>query len=198
MMRAYGSGELQTSLLRQLHRDSNATQKTLAEALGVTRKRVSGAASALIARGYVNRLAWGMYELTDAGRTVVESGGRVRGGPADCMAMVLTRSARDGFRDRLWRSIRLRGVFTLQDLVADATNGEADPMDRAQRFVRYLRSAGYIVELRGRARGTVRWSNGFKRFRLVKNTGPRAPICREKYGVLHDPNTGEDVPCSRS
>lgn len=85
---------------------------------------------------------------------------------------------------------------TIHDLVCDAIRDEADAVNDASRYIRILKAAGYLAEMRGRAPGSRPGSNGFKRFRLIRNTGPRAPLHRSKLAILHDFNTGEDVACS--
>ena len=93
--------------------------------------------------------------------------------------------------------MRLRRRFVLADLVSDAaTADDRNPEDNLLRYLRALRRAGYIAELPNRAAGTAPTSNGFKRWMLAKDTGPRAPIILSKVAAIRDQNTGEDVPCS--
>lgn len=89
-------------------------------------------------------------------------------------------------------------TFTIGDIaMAAASAKDANAEDNVQRFLNVLRHAGYVVELPIRQRGTRLTSNGFKRFRLLKNTGPLAPGVRRR-DCIHDWNTGEDVPCAKN
>ena len=60
------------------------------------------------------------------------------------------------------------------------------------------KAAGYVMRSAHKAPGTAVTSNGFNLFRLIRDTGPRAPVFSKKRGSFHDFNTGEDVPCSKS
>lgn len=195
---AFGPGELQTVVLRAVQKRGQAATLHIAQDLAVPEKRVSKAASSLIDRRYLRRVRIGIYEITPTGVAALATGQVITSGPIDASANALARPVTNGFRDRLWQSMRMRGSFTIHDLVCDAVDGEADAVTDAGRYIRYLKAAGYIRDLPGRVPGTKPGSNGFKRFRLAKNTGPRAPLHRSKLGVLHDFNTGKDVPCSRS
>ncbi len=103
---------------------------------------------------------------------------------------------RGTFRERLWKSMRIRRRFTIGELVADAQTGcERNAYNNAGRYVLYLVNSGYVRELPNRKPGTAPSSNGFKVFQLMKDTGPRAPVWSQARGTLHDVNTGEDAPC---
>lgn len=196
MMAGFGPGELQMAVLRHLSTGKRVATLTISEALDAPPKHVSKAASALIGRHYLRRHRVGIYEITPFGAQALAAGRVITSGPIDKDATVLGRSETHGFRDRVWKSMRIRKRFTINDLVTDAQRDEADAINDCGRYIRILRSAGYIVQAAGRAKGTRPGSNGFKLFRLVRNTGPRAPLHRSKLGVVHDFNTGEDVPCS--
>ena len=197
-MSEYGPGDLQQRMLALLGEAGTVGMPTiqLAQLIGVTAKRASKAAAALIARRYAARARIGIYMIRPAGKAALASGIRISSGPIDKNASVLARRITNSFRDRLWTSMRLRRIFTLRDIVADAEAGEKDAENDAGRYVRILSSAGYVRTEPGREPGTKPGSNGFKRFRLVKDTGPRAPLHRSKVGLIHDFNTGEDVPCT--
>ena len=197
-MSGFGPGDLQQRMLELLAKAGATGMPTikLAQLVGVTAKRTSKAAASLISRRYAVRARIGIYEITPAGRAALASGVRISSGPLDKNATVLVRPITNGFRDRCWTSMRLRRIFTIRDLVADAEAGEKDAENDAGRYVRILISVSYIKAETSREPGTKPGSNGYKRFRLVKNTGPRAPLHRSKLGIVHDFNTGEDLPCS--
>ncbi|QXH25106.1 helix-turn-helix DNA binding domain protein [Rhodobacter phage RcWaterboi] len=194
-MANFGPGELQMAVLQHLALPLTAPTIQIALALGVTSKRVSKAAASLVDRGYISRDRPGIYKITFRGLQAIADGKVITSGPVDASGNVLSRPETNGFRDRVWRSMRLRGIFTIEDVVCDAVDGEKDAINDAGRYVRILRSAGYVIEMPDRRKGTRPRSNGMKRFRLDRNTGPRAPLYRSKLGLVHDFNTGEDFPC---
>lgn len=197
MTKRFGPGELQTSLLGRLADGECLTLPVLAREYGISEKRVSKAASSLHARGYLMRAVAGCYRLTDGGLAAAARGEVISSGPIDADAAVLDRAPSNGYRDRLWRSMRAQIQFTIVDIVTDAIDGEKDAINDAYRYVRILKSANYVVELPDRVPGTRPGSNGMKMFWLVRDTGPRAPLHRSKLGLVHDFNTGEDAPCCK-
>lgn len=85
-------------------------------------------------------------------------------------------------REQMWRTMRILGSFTTQDLAVSATTEECTVnVGSAREFLKYLAKAGYIVQ---RQRGGA--------WRLVKNTGPRPPVI-QKLPQVFDPNTGKVV-----
>jgi hypothetical protein len=91
----------------------------------------------------------------------------------------------------------IRRRFTVQDLVADArSDTDKAPERTLGQYLRVLRAAGYVAEAPRRIKGASLTSNGFKIWCLVRNTGPKAPIACPSSAAVHDPNTGEDVPCA--
>jgi len=194
-MAIYRPGVLQMAVLQHLSSGLMVPTHMIAKAMDVSPKQVSRAAASLIDRAYARRSHVGIYEITARGKEALAAGVIITSGPIDASANVLLRQETNRFLDRVWRSMRLRGVFTISDVVCDAVDGERDAMTSAGRYIRILKSAGYVVDLPGRRKGTRPGSNGSKRFRLVRNTGPRAPLHRSKLGIVHDFNTGEDFPC---
>lgn len=87
-------------------------------------------------------------------------------------------------QERMWKVMRAMRRFTAVDLVqlAEVSWNFANRYCRALRYVGYLREDG-IEKGPGRGRG-------LKRYVLVKDTGPKAPVIRPVCEV-RDPNTGE-------
>lgn len=84
-------------------------------------------------------------------------------------------------RANAWRSMRILREFTVDQLVATAGIGKAN----AYKYVRQLELAGYL----GRMREPIRYEvGGSIVYRLLRNTGPEAPIAWLKGGCF-DPNT---------
>lgn len=89
---------------------------------------------------------------------------------------------------RLWQAARGLKTFSATDLAAHASVEDA-PVTReeAHAYCRMLLSVGY-VRVRQKARAGVRPA----RYKLVRDTGPRAPLKR-RVTVFIDPNTDERI-----
>lgn len=83
-------------------------------------------------------------------------------------------------RDRAWQSMRILRLFTVPDLMATAEMGKAN----ARKYINGLRSSGYLVVARPKQEGK---KNGHEAYRLVRDTGPRAPRLQSD-GRTYDPN----------
>lgn len=190
-------GKAPTALLHILSDGSCRTIQDLEIVLDLTRRQVSDAASKLLRRDYLMRMGTGCYQLTEAGIVAATAGEVITSGPRG--PRDTPRILRNTLRERAWRSMRIRRRFTIPDLVADAaTDADKRPDDNLQRYLRALSVAGYVRALPRRAEGTALTSNGFKRWMLVNDTGPLAPVILSKKPAIRDRNTGEDVPCSQS
>lgn len=196
MVDRHHPGKAPTALLAALSDGACRTIAELEAELDLTRRQVSDAASCLLRRDYLERMVAGCYQLTAEGRDAAANGEIITSGPKGPHSGVREQS--NTLRERVWRSMRIRGRFTVQDLLADAANGDdLRPDDNVRRYLRALRDAGYVVEFVRRADGVAPTSNGHKRWMLSRNTGPKAPTLLSKKRALRDLNTGEDVPCSR-
>lgn len=110
------------------------------------------------------------------------------------------RVRRDGSRvaqglpqEQMWRTLRsLKGDTNARELAAYAST-DAIQVDEeaAGDYLKHLYAADYLVRT-AEARRVGRSGKTQSRYRLLKNTGPRAPmICRTK--VVYDPNLGKVV-----
>ena len=133
----------------------------------------------------------GEYRLSERGLIQVQAGFRINSGPAKPHGKI--RRQHDTFRVRAWKAMRVLGIFTLGEVIAAAERGETDPSYNLRHYVRVLVKAGYVVELRSKSQGTKPTSSGFKRFRLIRNTGALAPVYRPEPRVLFDFNTGAEI-----
>jgi hypothetical protein len=189
MAEARQIGAAPTALLRALAAGPQ-TRAEIRVLLGLDWRQTTHAARALLSRGYLTVLEGGAFGLTPAGSRAAEAGETIAGSPHGRV-----RRVRDTLRERAWSAMRVRRVFSIGDIVADAGRGEeARPRDNIARYIARLKAAGYVHEEARRQPGTAAGSNGFKRFRLLRG-GPKAPVWRQETGTIHDPNTGEDLPC---
>lgn len=186
-------GTAPNALLARLAGGECLTICALADDLGLTRRQVSDAAAILFSRRLLERLEAGCYRLNGEGMAAAAAGVTVTSGPRGTHGR--PRHLRNSLRQRAWAAMRIRRIFTVPDLVADAEDGmDANAHDNIARYLRLLARAGYVGEA-GRVAGTALTSNGFKRWKLLRNTGPKAPAARGMAGEIHDPNIGEAVPC---
>ena len=186
-------GTVATELLQAMKDGGTKALHPTAKALERTGRQVSDAAAQLRKRGLLQSEGIGLYRLTEDGVQAASRGHIVTSGPVG--ATGARRRVPKTFRQRAWFAMRFRKQFTLGDILIDATDGDKDPRKNLVRLVRYLCWTGYIVELKGRQRGTKQGSNGFKRYRLMKNTGPKVPIYSKARETLLDQNTGEEFSC---
>lgn len=168
---------------------------TLADSLPMSRKAISTAAGKLIAREYVERLETGLYRLTLMGREMLEAGANLRSGPH--------RGRRKHpvyahtLQQRAWAAMRLSSRFTIGDIATlAATPDDKKPEASLQRFFHRLTRAGYLAELPTRVPGQSETSNGFKQWRLLRDTGEHAPRWLDRQKAFKDWNTREVFPCA--
>ncbi|GAA0311517.1 MULTISPECIES: helix-turn-helix domain-containing protein [Rhodovulum] len=191
------SDEAFTNQTRLLHHLGEACLMIdeIAGQLGLSHRQVSAAAAGLIERGYVERLERGCFQLTDSGRFAARNAVRIVSGPRGPHRKPKA-PWRDTIRQRAWAAMRIKRQFTIREIAMVAARGdEGDPVDNLTRYFRALVQAGYLRQL-AREPGHAPGSNGFLRFQLVRDTGPRAPVWSDVRRAVHDHNTGKDVPCS--
>jgi len=75
-------------------------------------------------------------------------------------------------RQRIWQAMRILRVFSYADLQATAEAGR----DNVRKFCQALHRAGYLRLERPKRNGK---KGGYQVFRLVRDTGPNAPIPRD-------------------
>lgn len=192
------AGEIPTTVLHALADGSCRTIDQLDVALDLSRRQISNGAASLILRGYAERVEAGCYQLTPAGSEAAERGETIKPGPWRPDTGKIRKPQQDTLRQRAWNAMRMSATFTIGDIVMAAARDDADPESNVQRYLRHLKNAGYVAELPTRQRGTHLTSNGFKRFRLIRDTGPSAPAYRAGKNTIHDYNLREDVPCGRN
>ncbi|WP_226781863.1 winged helix-turn-helix domain-containing protein [Oceaniglobus trochenteri] len=186
-------GEVANAILEILSDGDLHTLSDVAATSGRSHGNISDAVGKLVARGLVEIPRRGAYQLTEAGFDALASGVTITSGP-DVLAGP-RKAPRDTFRQRCWAAMHVRQIFTLGDLMADADRGASASRSNLAKYMRALIAAEYVAEMAERQPGTKNGSNGFKRYRLLKRTGPIAPVFSEEHSQLQDPNVGKAVPC---
>lgn len=176
------------------NRQECITYQRLHEITGLEPKQIQNASSVLERNGFVTRTAPGCLYVTKTGLIALEQGKTIRSGPKKPEER--TRRAKSSRRIDAWHAIRIKKecAFTLNDIISLIARGnEKDINANIGKYIATLESAGYLMKMSKRIRGTAPTSNGFVRWRLVKDTGPEAPIWRTSRGTIFDPNTGEEI-----
>ncbi|MBF0168762.1 MAG: hypothetical protein HQL45_14140 [Alphaproteobacteria bacterium] len=189
-------GALQMKALQALSQDVCKTPAYLAEEIALPRKRTVSVLAALVMRGLADRRERGCYVRNPAGEVFLLSGQVITSGPIGPRQDDKPRRRKRTIRATAWHAIRIEKKFTLSDILADvACQGDGLPQlaGNVGRFITRLCRAGYLRELR-REPGAAPGSNGFKRWSLIRDTGPDAPIYSDKRKAMFDPNTGEFYP----
>lgn len=185
-------GAHQTMLLHHLG-DTCKTIEVLSEDLKLNRRQISDAASALIRKGYVERVELGCFQLTHAGQTAASRGEQITSGPNGQHEKIRC-AARDTLRQRAWNAMRIQRRFTVHDILTAATTGaEASAENNLQRYFKALCKAGVLRRLPKRAAGSAPTSNGYAQYTLVRDLGLVAPSYRAKAGNMFDHNTGKEI-----
>ncbi len=90
--------------------------------------------------------------------------------------------------EAMWRSLRILGDVSAEELAEQASVAVKTALSSAQSYLRWLRLAGYVMEV-APARG-----GQFARYGLVPGmyTGPKPPMV-QRNGQVYDPNLGKVV-----
>jgi len=164
--------------------------------VGLPRKEIVKSTSRLMSRGLLERVERGCYQLTAAGIESRKTGEALTSGPIS-PATTKSRKKKPNLRTRLWRAMCVKQKFTINDLVAICAKGpEKNPHENARKYLRALEQAGYLRTL-PKQHGQALTSNGFKRFQLMRQTGPQAPEVKHGGEHVFDPNTGEFHDCTK-
>ncbi|KZL29439.1 hypothetical protein [Pseudovibrio sp. WM33] len=192
-------GEIPTTLLYSLGDGACRTMDELDAQLDLSRRQISKGATKLIFRGLAERVEAGCYQLTEAGTCAVKGNVTLTSGPIMPDRGKSRAPQRSTLRQRAWNIMRMGEAFTVPDLLMAAQEGTEKTADNnLHRYINALGRLGYLLEMPRRAAGTKLTSNGFKRWRLLKDTGPVAPVWRPQSKTLFDHNlgnSGEVVSC---
>lgn len=184
--------QITEKVLGALPERGSITVAALAQATGLSRRDISKCCDKLRVRGLAERPRTGHFQLTASGRAAKAAGARIRSGPQGPNGIKTPRPVSGTLRARLWTALRGLGKATIPELCQLACRDrERAAASNARKYIRVLERCGFVVRLRRRERGTAPTSNGFIRYLLLpgKDPGPKAPVVRERLGLLYDPNT---------
>jgi hypothetical protein len=169
------------------------TEARMAEITGLTPPQVEHAALKLRKHGFLTKTGQGCHKLTAAGRAAIAAGRKIRSGPNGPETGHRRRDR--GLRQRVWNALRSGKKLTVDDLIMRvAEGGERDPRSNVRKYLVALARAGYVRQMPVREPGLNPSSNGCVRWWLVKDTGPIAPVWRQRHGALYDGNSEEQMP----
>ena len=172
ILRAYGKRRYMTleDLCKKLHTNN--------------RNLVSQACSRLVRRGLLVRQERGLYKLQGTGKEELTCG------PKGCLTQVIKVPRAKPFYERVWKVLRMRDKVSTEEItsfVCDDTVKDAHNV--VVRYTRLLHRSGYLRRLhRIKGQGS---SLGHIRYRLLRNTGSKAPIWSHKFGKIYDRNLGK-------
>jgi DNA-binding IclR family transcriptional regulator len=180
---ARATGEAAGLVMRALAGEGAALgTPELAAATGLGLRQVSQGCRQLARRGWAAKHLRS-YRLTEAGRAALASGASVTSGPVAPTGA--RRRVADTFRVRAWRSMRIRRAFSAAEVAMDAARDEADPVEDAHRYLLQLGRAGYVAPLGAHTRSVP---PAQRRWRLVRDSGPLAPVWSRAKGEMQDDN----------
>jgi hypothetical protein len=146
-----------------------------------------------IALQLVERDHNGALILSDRGRSFLREG-EAHARPFLASPTGARKPVADSLRQRAWAAMRLSGRFTVGSLVILAgRSGERTPDDNLRRYIRGLMRAGYVCRLPQRQSGPLTGAAAAHQYRLIRDTGPVAPVMRHRCKLLFDPNLGQHV-----
>lgn len=166
------------------------TEARLAELTGLSPGQVERAAGKLVKYGFLSRTARGCHKLTEAGRSAIIEGEKIRWRSGPKGRHTGQRACSHGIRQRAWNVLRMGGKRTVDDiLMLVVEGGERDARGNVRRYLQALVRAGYVTVMPTREAALNPTSNGCLRYLLVRDSGPEAPVWRVSRGVVFDPNT---------
>lgn len=191
-----GSAKNQNAIFA-LFEDGAALELTaLSEQSDISYHETIKTAGYLVNRGYLARLENGVFALTEKGVEAKAQGVVIKSGPMGPDTGKGRTPFKNTLRQKAWSVMRIMVVFSINDLVAVASD---DPTDQdhvnIRRYCLALRKAKILFDMPTRERGYAQSSNGFKRYRLFDDLGEIAPTYRGKKNEVFDHNSREVMPC---
>jgi hypothetical protein len=162
------------------------TLDELETATGFSRDRLSALINLMNSNGLVKVRRAGCYSRTPAGDKAIEKP-RKSGGPRKGQQLAF------GLTPRVWRALRILGKASLPELL-EIADAQGRPAEHTRKYLAMLTRYGIVVISGRRSEGSAPTSNGFKRYILVRDLGPIAPVWSQRKQVLFDPNSRENIP----
>lgn len=173
------------------------TEADMAKVTGLKPKQVEHACQNLRRHGFITRSVRGCHTLLPAGHKALEEGAKLRSGPKGPQTSG-QRSRERGHRQRIWNALRTLKKLTVDDILMRIIDGdERDPRSNVLKYVRALARAGYVQAMPQRERPLNPTSNGCRRWLLITDTGPDAPVHRVRRDTLYDPNLEREIALGR-
>ena len=161
----------------------------LAAELGIPNKAVTRGAAALIQDGYLIRRERGCFELSEKGIAAKGKEISFTSGP-NGKKQKPSMPKRRTLKDNIWAALRIKNKATLEDLLFVATiDGQISSPGNARAYLKHLRDAGIVRLMSRKAAGEAPTSNGFNRYMLVNNLGPKTPYFSRVNNKIFDPNS---------
>lgn len=179
--------ERQKRLLGLLASGRQLSMLAVAGEAKYTLRNTAEALRMLVLRGFVERSQDGAFSATASGIGQHASGAPFRDGP-----IAKTRRPppplQNTLRQRAWSAMRLNNRWTIDDLLTlAARSSDKQPYGALQKYVHALCRAEIVVVLPKRVQGTAPTSNGAKVYKLLRNSGERAPSI-QRDGSVRDHN----------
>lgn len=194
MVDRHHPGLAPTALLKRLSGGVCLTTDQLAADLDLTKRQVSDAAANLLRRDYLERMAVGCYQLTPAGIKAAADSIVIKSGPKGPRNRVP--EFRDTLQQRAWTAMRNQYAFSVPDIALHAAKPGDERAERTiGRYLHLLEAVAYVEVSPHRVPAAAPTSNGHKFYRVLQNTGPRAPAKLSKAIGIHDFNLKRDVLC---
>lgn len=191
-----GTANLQNTLFELFDEGLVLTLDQLAEAAGMDKNVASTGAGRLIVRGYIQRLQLGVYTLTEEGLDARQQNVKIKSGPMGPTTAIARAPERDTLRQRAWSAMRVLVTFSTAEIACIATDEPSEnDMKNIRKYCRGLRSAGVLIDMPTRERGTIQLGQGHKRYRLFRELGEIAPSHRAHKNDVFDHNSREVLPC---
>ena len=157
----------------------------------IQRREIIKSTGKLIFKGYVERVDRGCYQLTKEGQVSLLSDEVLTSGPFRPHTSISRKRRADTLRQRVWNVMRMSTSFTYEDLEIAASKQEKSVLNNIQKFMGALIKTGYVLQMPIRQSGTKLTSCGFKRFKLLNDTGPIVPTIRFPKKEVFDHNNQE-------
>lgn len=169
------------------------TEARMVEITGHDARSIENSCLKLRKYGLLSKTERGCHKLTAAGRAAYQAGtARLISGPKG--KHIAARITRGTLRERAWTAMRLKGKFSVADLVMLCVEGGERAIEsNLRKYLRALERVGYVRQLAVREQGSAPTSNGCVRYQLLVNTGPLAPVWRLSHAKVYDPNVEKSL-----